>query len=175
MPIEPAPAVIRSMPNVCRLTRVTFSYSSMGWAPTLIHVKAISRNERKKIQHGRRHHGSQHIAVRVSLIWAGHRDGMRLRAVQVVSLPRLAASSLRTCKHFSFGASALSTVRFDALTVAGLADSRGDRLGNGRTINGDGLSHRIRSCCIAVRYSDCSVSVNGVGDSNRSQRSKGLI
>ncbi len=29
--------------------------------------------------------------------------------------------------------------------------------------NGDGLSHRVRSCCVAARYSDCSIRANGGG------------
>src|SRR6478672_2156729 len=42
----------------------------------------------------------------------------------------------------------------------GLSGSRSrDGLGDGRAINGDGLSHPVRSCCITVGYSDCSVSV----------------
>jgi hypothetical protein len=37
-----------------------------------------------------------------------------------------------------------------------------DRRGDGRAINGDGLSHRVRSCCVAVGYSDRGVSVKAV-------------
>jgi hypothetical protein len=45
----------------------------------------------------------------------------------------------------------------------GLYGSRSrDRLGDGRAINGDGLGHRVRSCCVAPGYSDCSVSVKAV-------------
>src|SRR4029077_21028393 len=47
----------------------------------------------------------------------------------------------------------------------GLSGSRSrDRLGDGRAINGAGLSHRVRSCCVAVGYSDCSVSVKAAPD-----------
>ena len=53
----------------------------------------------------------------------------------------------------------------------GLSGSRSrDRLVDGRAINGDGLSHRVRSCCVAVGYSDCSVSVKAVSTAAPSLR-----
>ena len=37
---------------------------------------------------------------------------------------------------------------------------RGRCPGGGRAIDGDGLSHRVRSCCVAVGYPDCSIRAN---------------
>jgi hypothetical protein len=50
----------------------------------------------------------------------------------------------------------------DALTVAAFLDRAGDRFGDGRAINGDGLSHRVNSCCVAIGYSGWGVSVKAV-------------
>ena len=44
----------------------------------------------------------------------------------------------------------------------GRSPSRYSRLGDGRAVNGDGRSHRVRSCSDPVGYSDCSVSVKAV-------------
>jgi hypothetical protein len=41
------------------------------------------------------------------------------------------------------------------------ADGRG--LSGSGAINGEGLSHRVRSCCVAARYSDYGIRVNGAG------------
>jgi hypothetical protein len=95
-----------------------------GRAPTLIHVKAIkpATNERRNFAplHGRRHHGSRHIALSSFADLAGHRDGrMRLRAVYVVSPPQLAASFILDAASVSFSAPA--RWRSAVLTPAGAA------------------------------------------------------
>jgi len=105
----------------------------MGRAPTLIHVKAIkpATNERRNLLHGRRHHGPRHIAVSSFADVAGHRDGrMRLRAVYVVSPPRLAASFILDAASVAFSAPELcrSLAGRQHMVLAGsdLADEAAD-------------------------------------------------
>ena len=105
----------------------------------------------------------QHLGLDLDVISVGLRARRLLPLAPQVSqvgnaaLVEREAVTLPLDHAFGFELADVGPAAIEVLRQCRRADGRGlsgspsrDRLGDGRAINGDGLSHRVRSCCVAV-------------------------